>query len=152
MICGRMKTSGLVCATSIISMLHRWFALGSTSLLNQTIPPAERAADAPVDLGELVGQRAEDRAGVKSLLQLEDAGAGDLVAVEHGVLHGGSTAPGGQEREVQVDPAEAGDLQRRLRHQGAVGHDGGRVVFEGPPALPITALVTLSSTPARNSM
>ena len=67
-----------------------------------------------------LGQRAVDRAGVQARLQLEDAGAGDLVAVQHGVLHRRRAAPGGQQREVQVDPAVLGDLQRGRRHQRAV--------------------------------
>nr|BFE69677.1 hypothetical protein GCM10020092_029780 [Actinoplanes digitatis] len=76
-----------------------------------------------------LGQRAVDRAGVQAGLELEHAGAGHLVAVQDGVLHGRGAAPGGQQGEVQVDPAVLGDLQRFRRHQGAVGdhgHAGGR--------------------------
>ena len=52
---------------------------------------------------------------------------GHLVAGDDRVLHGGRAAPGGQHREVQVDPAVGRDVQQRRRDQGAVGDDRRRV-------------------------
>ena len=43
----------------------------------------------------------------------EGRGAGHLVAGHHRVLHRGRPAPGGQQREVQVDPAVARHVERR---------------------------------------
>src|SRR5205807_5289979 len=70
-----------------------------------------------------LGDRAEDRPSVEAGLELEDRGAGDLVAVQYGVLDRRRTAPGGQQREVQVDPAVPGDRKRGGRDEGAVRDD-----------------------------
>ena len=52
-----------------------------------------------------LGHQAVRRTGVELLDDPERGRAGDLVAGPDGVLHRGGAAPGGQHREVQVDPA-----------------------------------------------
>ncbi len=84
--------------------------------------PAEQVA-ARVRGRDGLGDDAEDRAGVEPLLEQEGGGAGDVVAVPHRVLHGCRAAPGGQQREVQVDPAEARDVEGGTRDQRAVRDD-----------------------------
>jgi hypothetical protein len=71
-----------------------------------------------------LGHDAEHRPGVQALLEAEGAGAGDLVAVQQRVLHGGRAAPGREQREVQVDPAVPRQVEQRRRHERAVGDDG----------------------------
>src|SRR6266542_3209077 len=77
------------------------------------------------------GERPVHRAGVQPGFEQEHAGTGQLVAVQHSVLDGRGAPPGGQQREVQVDPAMARDRQRGLRHQRAVGHYRHAVRGEG---------------------
>ena len=60
----------------------------------------------------LLGHRAVHRAGVQAPLDQEGGGAGHLVAGHHRVLHRRRPAPGGQQREVQVDPAVRRDRRR----------------------------------------
>ena len=69
------------------------------------------------------GEGSEDGAGVQSLLETEGDGAGDVVAGDHGALHGGGAAPGRQQREVQVHPAVAGHVEGGTGNQPAVGND-----------------------------
>ena len=73
--------------------------------------------------GDGLGHHPVHGPGVEALLQPEGRGAGDLVAVPQRGLHGRGAAPGGQQREVQVDPPEPGHVQRRPRHQRTVGDD-----------------------------
>ncbi len=70
-----------------------------------------------------LGRHAVDRTGVQALLQQERRRPGHVVAVPDRVLHGGGAPPGGQQREVQVDPAVPGDVQRDTGYEGAVRHD-----------------------------
>ncbi len=84
--------------------------------------PAEQVA-AGVGGADLLGDDAVDRAGVQALLDQEGGRAGDLVAGHHRVLDGRGAAPGGEQREVQVDPAVLRDLQGAGAQQGAVGDD-----------------------------
>ena len=55
--------------------------------------------------GSSRSSRRQHRAGVETLLEGEHRGTGDVVAVQDRVLHRRRTAPGGQQREVQVHPA-----------------------------------------------
>ena len=73
---------------------------------------------------------AEHRSGVHALVEQERGGACDLVAGDHGSLHGGCAAPGGQHGEVQVDPAEAGHGEDGGAQDVSVGDDGGGVDLE----------------------
>src|SRR5690606_38607082 len=82
-----------------------------------------------------LGERAVDRSGVQVLLDLEDRGAGDVVAVQHRVLDGGRAAPGRQQGEVQVDPAVPGDVQRLPAEQRPVGDH--RAAVRGDLAQPV---------------
>ncbi len=68
-----------------------------------------------------LGHDAEHRTGVEAGLDQERGCAGDVVAVQDRVLDGRGAAPGGQQREVQVDPAVARHVERALRQQRAVG-------------------------------
>ena len=102
-----------------------------------------------------LGDHAVHRAGVEPLLQPEGGGAGDLVAVPERGLHGRRAAPGGQQREVQVDPAVPGHVQRRARHQRAVGDDRAavrrqrRAACRGTPARTAAAASAPGSRPRR---
>ena len=88
--------------------------------------PAEQVAGGVAGADGL-GDRAEDRAGIQPCLQAEGGRAGDLVTGPDRVLHRCGAAPGGQQREVQVDPAVRRQVQGGLRHEGPVGHDRGAV-------------------------
>ena len=57
----------------------------------------------------------EGGAGIQAFLEQEGGGEDFLLAGHEGALHGGGTAPGGQLREVQVDPAVAQGFQRGQR-------------------------------------
>ena len=92
--------------------------------------PAQQVAGG-VPRADRLGHRAEDRPGVQPGLEAERRGAGDLVAGHDRVLHGRRPAPGRQQREVQVDPAVPGQVERGLRHQRAVGDDRRAVDVEG---------------------
>ena len=65
-------------------------------------------------------KRARELAGLK-------VGAGDVVACPDRGLDGTGSAPGGQQREVQVDPPMGRHIQDRPRQQRPVGDDGGGV-------------------------
>ena len=83
-----------------------------------------------------LGQARVDGTGVQALLKPEHAGPGDVVARDKGPLDGGGPAPGGQEGEVQVEPAVDGHLQQADGHDPPVGHDDGDVGLQGAdPAL-----------------
>ena len=90
---------------------------------------ASRSSSAPAVSSARHGLRhhAEHRAGVQALLEPEGGGTGDGVAVPHRGLHRRGPAPGRKQREMEVDPAVAGHVQRRPRHQRAVGHHGAAV-------------------------
>lgn len=89
--------------------------------------PAERQPGEQVTAGvggtHLLGEDAVHRAGVEPLLDQEGRRAGHLVPGHDRVLHGGRAAPGGQQREVEVDPAPGGDGERLLGEQRPVGDD-----------------------------
>ena len=91
-------------------------------------------------------RRAEDRAGVQALLDLEDRRTGHLVAVQHGVLDGCGAPPGRQQREVQVHPTVPGMASADRRNQRAVRHhrdavrrELGRACPKGLIARPVRA-------------
>ena len=88
--------------------------------------PAEQVARGVGRL-DLLGDDAVDRTGVHAFLQPEGGGAGDVVACPDRGLDGTGSAPGGQQREVQVDPAMGRHIQDRPRQQRPVGDDGGGV-------------------------
>ena len=67
---------------------------------------------------------------VETLCELEDRRPGLRVARDHGVLHGRGAPPPGQQREVQVDPAEPGPRQQRLAHERAIRDDDAQVDLE----------------------
>lgn len=71
-----------------------------------------------------LGHRAVDGAGVEALLDEEGGGPGDLVARHDRVLNGRGATPGGQQREVQVDPAVDGDVEGDAGQQGPVRDHG----------------------------
>ena len=91
--------------------------------------PASRSSRSPaVSPGRIgLGDDAEHRPGVQAGLDAERGRAGDLVAVQDGVLHRRRAAPGRQQREVQVDPAVRRHVERGRRQQRAVGDDGAAV-------------------------
>ena len=74
-----------------------------------------------------LGHDPVDRARVQARLDLKRRGAGDAVARGDGRLHRCGAAPGGQQREVQVDPAARRHRQQAVAQQRAVGHDGAAV-------------------------
>ncbi len=76
-----------------------------------------------------------DRAGVEPLLEEKCRGARHLIPREHRVLDRGRSAPGRQQREVQVDPAARGDVEHGARHESAVRHDRAAVRRELPQLL-----------------
>ncbi len=78
-----------------------------------------------------LGEGAEDGAGVQPFFEEERDGPGDVISGDDGALHRCGTAPGGQQREVQVDPAVPGNIQGGARNQAAVGHDGGDIRRDG---------------------
>ena len=86
---------------------------------------ASRPSRSPaVSVGAIgLGHHAVHRPGVEPFLQPERGRAGDLVTVPHGGLHRRGTPPRGQQREVQVDPAVPGHVQRGPRDERAVGDD-----------------------------
>ena len=87
-----------------------------------------------------LGHHAVRRPGVELLDDPERGRAGHLVAGPDGVLHRRRSPPRRQAREVQVDPAVLGDVQRRLGQQRAVGDHRagvgplGRAAPPGTPA------------------
>ena len=80
-----------------------------------------------------LGERAEHGPGVEALLEEERRGAGDVVAGHDGALHRRGSAPGGQQREVEVDPAVR--AARRAR-PGARGRRTPRPGSSPGPAAP----------------
>ena len=63
----------------------------------------------------------ENRAGIQSLFELERGCPGHVISMRKRVLHGSRPPPSGQQREVQVDPAKSGDIERGPRNQCAIG-------------------------------
>ncbi len=88
--------------------------------------PGEQVA-AGVGGADLLGEDAVDRPGVQPLLDQEGRRPGHLVPGHHRVLDGRRAPPGGQQREVQVDPAPGGHVEGDLGQQGPVGDDGAAV-------------------------
>ncbi len=88
-------------------------------------PSASRASRSPAVSRGPDGLRhhAVRRTGVELAHETERGRSGHLVARPDRVLHGRRAAPRREHREVQVHPAVGRDVQRRLRHQGAVRDD-----------------------------
>ncbi len=75
-----------------------------------------------VDRPDRLGDHSVDRSGVQTGLDLERRGPGDGVPRRDRGLHRCRAAPGGQQREVQVDPAARRHRQQLVTQQRAVGH------------------------------
>ncbi len=72
----------------------------------------------------------QDRAGVEPLFHLHDADAGLAVAGEDGALDRRRATPARQERGVDIEAAEPGRRQHRLRQDQAIGRHYCRVEAE----------------------
>ena len=77
----------------------------------------------------------EHVAGVELGHESEHGCPGALVAGDQRVLHGRRAAPGGQEREVQVDPPLDRSGEQRLADQPAVGDDHAEIRLQRRDAL-----------------
>src|SRR5215217_7844830 len=67
--------------------------------------------------------RAEDRSGIQLEHNPEGGRPRYFLTSQDGVLNGSRTAPGGQQREMQVDPTVLRNIQHPLWQQRAVRHD-----------------------------
>ena len=108
-------------------------ASSSTTPASRAAPDAARASSrCPAVWLRPIGARLhrEDVAGVEFGHELEDRGAGLLIAGHDRALHGSRAAPARQQREVQVDPAEPRGAEQRLAHQTAVRDDHAEIGFQ----------------------
>ena len=106
-------------------------SVATSSPAPDTAEPAEQVTGG-VPGPDRLGQHAEHRPGIQLTDDLERGRAGQVVAVQDGVLHRRGAAPGREQREVQVDPAVLGDVQRGLREQRAVRGHRAAVRGDGP--------------------
>src|SRR5699024_3739921 len=77
-------------------------------------------------------EAAQNGAGVHALIDPEHAHSAAVETVDEGALDGCGPAVGGQQGEVEIEPAEPGGGQGGGSGDGAVGHDGHGVDVEVP--------------------
>ena len=64
-----------------------------------------------------------DGSGVEFRHELKNRGSGDVIAGDDRSLHGRSSAPPRQQREVKVDPAQPRGAEQWLAYKASVSHD-----------------------------
>ena len=79
---------------------------------------------------DLAGQ--QHRTGIHAFVDLHDRDAGDGVAFQDRPLDRGGAAPPGQKRRMDVEAAQPGRVEYRLRQPQPIGDDDGAV---GTPGL-----------------